>query len=38
MGGLEYFPGEVKDRYYHAIHGAPFFSVNFGGSIGIREV
>jgi hypothetical protein len=37
-GDLQHFSGEFRDRYYHAVHGAPFFSVDFKGSIGIREV
>jgi hypothetical protein len=37
-GGLEYFSGHVVDRYYHDITGFPMFSVDFGGSIGKREV
>ena len=32
------FLGEVRDWYYHAVHGAPFYSIDFKGSIGIREV
>ena len=30
--GLEHFSGQIMDRYY------PMFTVQFGGSIGLREV
>jgi hypothetical protein len=28
----------VTDHYYHEVHRAPFFSINFDGSIRSREV
>jgi hypothetical protein len=37
-GDLEHFTGKVQHRYYHEVTGQPMFSVNFGGSIGIREL
>jgi hypothetical protein len=38
MGGLEYFRGIVVDRYYQPVTGSPMFTVDFGGSIGHREI
>jgi hypothetical protein len=37
-GDLEFFSGLVVDRYYQEVSGTPMFSVDFGGSIGHREV
>jgi hypothetical protein len=37
-GALEKFSGVVKNRYYQEVHGAPMFTVDFGGGIGRREV
>jgi hypothetical protein len=37
-GDLKKFSGLVCNRYYHEIHGAPMFTVDFGGGIGNREV
>lgn len=37
-GGLEYFSSTVVDCYYHDVTGFPMFTVNFGGSIGKREM
>jgi hypothetical protein len=37
-GNLEHFTGEVQHRYYHEVTGQPMFTVNFGGSIGIKEL
>jgi hypothetical protein len=37
-GDLEHFTGQVEHRYYHEVTGQPMFSVNFGGSIGVREL
>jgi hypothetical protein len=37
-GDLECFSGVVVDRYYQEVSGSPMFSVDFGGSIGHREV
>jgi hypothetical protein len=35
---LEYFTGIVADWYYQEVTGLPMFTVDFGGSIGYREV
>ena len=37
-GDLEFFSGLVVDRYYQKVSGTPMFSVDFGRSIGHREV
>jgi hypothetical protein len=37
-GGLEHFSSHVVDRYYQEVTGFPMFTVDFGGSIGKREV
>jgi hypothetical protein len=37
-GDLENFKGVVVDCYYQEISGSPMFTVDFGGSIGKREV
>jgi hypothetical protein len=37
-GDLEHFTSQVEHRYYHKVTGQPMFSVNFGGSIGVREL
>ena len=36
--GLLHFSGEVQHRYYHEVHGNPMFTVDFGDTIGIREL
>ena len=36
--GVEHFTGEVQHRYYHEVHGCPMFTIDFGGSIGVREL
>ena len=36
--GLLHLSGEVQHRYYHEVHGNPMFTVDFGGTIGIREL
>ena len=37
-GDLQHFRGLVVDRYYQEVHGQPMFTVDFGGSVGLREV
>jgi hypothetical protein len=37
-GDLHHFKGLVVDCYYQEVTGSPMFSVDFGGSIGTREV
>lgn len=37
-GDLECFGGVVVERYYQEVTGSPMFGVDFGGSIGRREV
>jgi hypothetical protein len=37
-GGLTEFRGLVVDRYYQQITGCSMFSIDFGGSIGQREI
>jgi hypothetical protein len=37
-GNLEHFSGLVVDCYYQEVTRAPMFSVQFGGSVGTREV
>lgn len=37
-GNLSHFRGAVLHRYYHEVHGAPMYTVDFGGSIGICKL
>ena len=36
--GVQHFKGEIKHSYYHEVHGSPMFTVDFIGTIGIREL
>jgi len=36
--GVAQISGQVLQRYYHEVHGQPMFSLDFGGTIGKREV
>jgi hypothetical protein len=36
--GIPNFKGIIVERYYHHIHWAPMFTVNFEGGIGYSEV
>lgn len=36
--GVEELSAQVLHWYYHEMHGQPMFSLNFGGTIGKREV
>lgn len=37
-GDLEHFSGKVVHRYYEGPAGEPYFTVDFGGGIGMKEV